>query len=352
MTTGVGASVPVVAGSATATLHRVHRKRVALVVALAVVLLVAAVLAVGIGAVWISPDRVVTSLIGQGSRAESRIIVGLRLPRVVAALLIGAALAVSGVLLQAVTRNALASPSVVGVNGGAGLGALVVLSLAPGSTSNTMVPMAAFAGAAIAGIAAYLLSRRNGIVNPGRLALIGVAVGGLTMALIQLIIVLTLMQGDVQSALRWLTGSLWGRTWDNVAQLAPWVLIGIPLAIVLAASTDILGLGDDVPRSLGSRLEALKLVLLLIAVALAGAAVAVGGSISFVGLLAPHVCRKLVGPGHRLLLPSAALVGALLVLVADTLGRAILPPTEIPVGLFTALIGAPYFLLQIRRGIA
>jgi iron complex transport system permease protein len=347
--TAITAAAP---GRAAAALAAAQRRRVAVLGELLVVLAVVLVLSIGVGAVWIDPARVVRSLVGAGTAVDQKIIVGLRLPRVLAAVLIGAALAVSGVLLQAITRNSLASPSVVGVNGGAGLGALAVLSLAPGATANTAVPLAAFAGAAVAGGAAYLLSRRQGIVNPGRLALIGVAIGGLTMALIQLIIVLTLMQGDVQASLRWLTGSLWGRTWDNVLQLTPWVAVGLPAAWILASATDILGLGDDVPRSLGSRLEALKLGLLVIAIGLAGSAVAVGGSIAFIGLVAPHVCRRLVGPGHRTLIPAAALVGAALVLAADTLGRAIVPPTEIPVGLFTALIGAPYFLLQIRRGIA
>ncbi|MGH2603687.1 MAG: FecCD family ABC transporter permease, partial [Dehalococcoidia bacterium] len=143
-----------------------------------------------------------------------------------------------------------------------------------------------------------------------------------------------------------------GRTWEHVLQVAPVALLLLPLAWLCAAQLNLLGLGDDVPRTLGSRLELVKFGLLGIAVVLAGAAVAVGGTIAFVGLLAPHVCRKLVGPGHWSLVPAAGLVGALLVVLADTLGRAILPPTEIPVGLFTALLGAPYFLLQIRRGIA
>lgn len=333
-------------------LSRIRHVRTLTVLVLLAVTAAVAVLAIGIGAVWVPPGRVLATIFGQGTPAEQRILINLRVPRVLCALGVGAALAVSGVLLQAVTRNPLASPSVVGVNGGAGLGALVVLSFSAGSSANTLVPVAAFAGAAVAGAASYLLARRGGIVNPGRLALIGVAIGGLTMALIQLVIVLTLMSGDVQSALRWLTGSLWGRTWGNVGQLAPWVLVGLPLAWALAGPADVLGLGDDVPRSLGSRLERLKVVLLAIAVGLAGSAVAVGGSIAFVGLVAPHLCRKLVGPGHRLLIPAAATFGGLLVLLADTLGRAVIPPTEIPVGLFTALIGAPYFLLQIRRGMS
>ncbi|WP_406056930.1 FecCD family ABC transporter permease [Kribbella sp. NBC_00889] len=332
-------------------LRRVGYRRRLIVVGLLALVVVASVISIGIGAVQIDLSRILRALTGTGTIADHRIVIGFRLPRILVGLCVGAGLAVSGVILQAVTRNPLASPAVIGVNGGAGLAALLVLSFSSSAAAIWQVPAAAFAGAAVAGGTTYLLSRRDGIVNPGRLALIGVAFGGLSLALIQLIIVTTSFTGDVQAALRWLTGSLWGRTWIHVEQVAPWTLVLIPLAWFLADQLNLLGLGDDVPRALGSRLEALKLGLLAIAVALAGSAVAVGGTIAFVGLLAPHLCRRLVGPGHRLLIPASACIGALLVVVADALGRAILPPAEIPVGLFTAVLGAPYFLLQLRKGL-
>ncbi|WP_427892226.1 FecCD family ABC transporter permease [Kribbella sp. GL6] len=331
-------------------LRRAAHRRLLVVLGLFALLVAVAVVSIGIGAVRIDLGRILRALAGTGTIADHRIVIGFRLPRIVVGLCVGASLAVSGVILQAVTRNPLASPAVVGVNGGAGLAALLVLSFAGSAAAIWEVPAAAFGGAAVAGGTTYLLSRRDGIVNPGRLALIGVAFGGFSLALIQLIIVTTSFTGDVQAALRWLTGSLWGRTWIHVEQVAPWTLVLLPLAWLLSDQLNLLGLGDDVPRALGSRLERVKLGLLGIAIALAGSAVAVGGTIAFVGLLAPHLCRRLVGPGHRLLIPAAACVGALLVVVADALGRAILPPAEIPVGLFTAVLGAPYFLLQLRKG--
>jgi ferric citrate transport system permease protein len=327
-----------------------HRRR-ATVLVLLVLALAAAVVSIGIGAVPISVERTLRALLGGGTFGDHLIVTQFRLPRVLVGVCVGASLAVAGALLQAVTRNPLAEPSIVGINGGAGLGAILVLSYVHGTSAALFVPAAAFAGAAIAGGSTYLLARRGGIVNPGRLALMGVAFGGLALALIQLVIVYTVYTGNVQIALQWLTGSLWNRSWSNVWQVLPATVVLIPLAWFLADQLNLLGLGDDLPRSLGSRLETLKLALLAIAVVLAGSAVAVAGTISFVGLLAPHMCRRLVGPGHRLLIPASACLGALLVTVADMAGRTLVPPTEIPVGLFTALIGAPYFLFQIRKGL-
>ncbi|HEY5836971.1 FecCD family ABC transporter permease [Streptomyces sp.] len=330
--------------------HVRARRRVTLLV-LFLFVIAMGVAGVGIGAVPLGLGRVVRGLTGAGSYADYQVVVNFRLPRIVVGACVGAALAVSGAILQAVTRNPLASPAIIGVNGGAGVGALVALSFLPGSVAGWLTPAAAFAGAAVTGATVYLLARRDGIVNPARLALVGVAVGGVTLAIIQLVLVLTAFTGDVQASMRWLTGSLWGRTWENVWQVLPFTAVLLPLAWLMSDQLDLLGLGDDVPRSLGSRLERLKGLLLALAVALAASAVAVAGTIAFVGLLAPHLCRRLVGPGHRLLIPTTACAGALLVLLADAAGRGLLPPTEIPVGLFTAVLGAPYFLFQIRRGL-
>ena len=328
------------------------RRRRAIVIGLFVATLAVGIVSVGLGAVDIGVDRVLAALVGHGTFSEQRIIVEFRLPRIVVGACVGAGLAVSGVLLQALTRNPLASPAVVGINGGAGLGAIVVLSFAHNLASSWSAPAGAFAGALLVGTVVYLLSRRGGVVNPGRLALIGVATSGLAQAGIQLVLVLTVFTGDIQVALRWLLGSLWDRSWDNVWQILPFTAVLLPLAWLLAEQLDVLGLGDDVPRALGAHLEVLKAGVLVIAVALAASAVAVAGTVAFVGLIAPHMCRRLVGPGHRALVPAAALSGALLILVADSIGRILLPPLEIPVGLLVAVIGAPYFLVQLRRGLA
>lgn len=308
------------------------------------------VISIGLGAEHLGVNRVILALIGRGTTSEELIVGQLRLPRIIAGACAGASLAVSGVLLQAVTRNPIASPAVVGINGGAGLGAVIMVSYTA-TAASWSTPVGAFVGALATGAIVYLLSRRNREVNPGRLALVGVAIGGMAMAAIQLVLVLTVFTGDIDVALRWLIGSLWNTSWTNVWQVLPFTAAGVPLAWLLAGQLDLLGLGDDVPRALGSRLETLKLVVLAVAIGLAASAVAVGGTIAFVGLIAPHVCRRLVGPGHRLLVPATALSGALLVLLADAAGRSLLPPTDIPVGLFTVVIGAPYFLFQLRRGL-
>lgn len=339
------------AGRPSASERALARRRWWIVTGLLVAVVVVAVVSIGVGAVPIPVSRVIGVLVGGGTSSDRLIVADFRLPRILCGLFVGAALAVAGTLLQAITRNPLASPAVIGINGGAGLGAVVVISFTPNSTASWATPVGAFAGAIVTGSVVYALSRRNGIVNPGRLALVGVAVGGLTMAGVQMVLVLTVFTGDIQIALRWLVGSLWSRSWSNVWQVTPFVVLLVPLAFLLARKLDLLGLGDDVPRGLGARVEALRLGILAVAIALAASAVAVGGTIAFVGLIAPHLCRRIVGPAHRLLIPATALVGALLVLIADAVGRALLPPLEIPAGLFVAIIGAPYFFVQLRRGL-
>lgn len=325
-------------------------RRRLVVAGLLVITVVAGVVSIGLGAEHLGVNRVLVTLAGHGTPTEELIIHQFRLPRIVAGACVGAGLAAAGALLQAVTRNPLASPAIVGINGGAGFGAVIMLSFAP-VAATWSTPAGAFAGAVAAGAVVYWLSRRDGVVNPGRLALVGVAIGGLFLAAIQLVLVYTVFTGDIEVALRWLVGSLWNTSWQNVWQIVPFTAVLLPMAWLLSGQLDLLGLGDEVPRALGARLETLKLSVLAVAIGLAASAVAVGGTIAFVGLIAPHMCRRLVGPGHRLLLPATALSGALLVLVADAVGRTVLAPLDIPVGLFTAIIGAPYFLVQIRRGL-
>lgn len=319
------------------------------VVTLALVTAAVAVLSAGLGAVTIAPERVVDVFGGGGTALERRVIMDFRLPRIAIAGLAGASLAIAGTILQAVTRNPLASPSVLGVNGGAGLAAAIVIFLVP-AAQDTTISLAAIAGAAASGGTTYLLSRRDGVVAPVRIALIGIAVGALALALIQLLIVRFILLGDFQVALRWLTGSIWARGWGHLLQLLPWAVAILPAAWLMADRLDVLVLGDDLARSLGSRVETLRGVLIAMAVAAAASAVAVVGTIAFVGLIAPHLGRGLVGPRHRALIPAAGLVGALLLMAADAIGRTIWAPAEVPAGLVTALIGAPYFLWLLREG--
>lgn len=283
-------------------------------------------------------------LSGGGDSGSMAIVAELRAPRVAIAVITGAALAASGVILQAVVRNPLAEPALLGVTGGAGVGGLLVLFLVPSMV--VLLPVGAFLGAAAAFGLAYVLAWQRGVL-PERLVLVGVGVSALTAALVSYLVVGRLIQ--IAEALTWLSGSIYARGWDDVA-LVLWVpCVLLPLAWLFGRQLDAIALGDDPPRSLGIRLEPARLGLLTLAVALAAGSVAVVGTIGFVGLVAPHAARSFVAGRHRRLLVVAALLGALLVLVADTVGRTLLAPTQIPAGLVTALIGTPYFGWRLWR---
>ncbi|WP_099159025.1 FecCD family ABC transporter permease [Virgibacillus ndiopensis] len=307
--------------------------------------LVIAIVAVGVGAVFISPIDVMQSMLGKDDGGTGFIIMTYRLPRIVMAIFVGAGLGVSGAILQGIIRNPLASPDVIGITKGAGLAAAIVVLLFP-QAPVVMLPIAALAGAAIITVILYLFAYKKG-VNPSTLALVGIALGAICHAGIQFLMVKFPI--EINAALVWLTGSIWGKSWNDVLLLAPWILLLVPVSILLANRLDILNLGDDVAEGLGEPAERTRGILLAVAVALAGASVAVVGSLGFLGLIAPHIARQLVGNRHQLLLPTAAVMGMLLLLLADALGRGLAPPAEIPAGIFTAVLGAPYFLFLLRK---
>ncbi|MFD1040282.1 FecCD family ABC transporter permease [Virgibacillus byunsanensis] len=323
-------------------MHLPHHVRLIILVVITVCV---AILAVGVGAVFITPLEFFQSLFGVTDGGSSFIIMNYRLPRIVMAFLVGAGLGVSGAILQGIIRNPLASPDVIGITKGAGLAAAIVVLLFPNSPVIAL-PIAALSGAMVITAILYLFAYKQG-VNPSTLALIGIALGAVAQAGIQFLMVK--FPVAINAALVWLTGSLWGKSWEDVLLLLPWIIVLVPLSILLANKLDILNLGDDVAEGLGEHTERTRVLLLGIAVALAGASVAVVGSIGFLGLIAPHIARQIVGNRHRLLLPTAAIMGALLLLLADALGRGIAPPAEVPAGIFTAVLGAPYFLFLLRK---
>ena len=285
-------------------------------------------------------SQVIDTLLGGGNALSQRVILQLRLPRLLVSLVAGASLAVSGLLLQGVVRNPLAGPEIVGITSGAGLGALTLLVIFPQSPIEA-VPLAALIGAWLAFGLVYGLSWNKGI-SPTRFALMGVAMSAFCGAGIQILVVFSKLR--VAQALVWLAGSTYARSWEDLGRLIWFPLVLIPLAFFLCRWLDLMALGEDLPRSLGVSLQRARGLVLAIAVALAAAAVSTVGTVSFVGLMAPHTARLLVGSHHRHLLPITALLGALIVLVADIVGRIILAPKEIPTGLVTALLGTPYFL--------
>ncbi|MEM6593083.1 MAG: iron ABC transporter permease, partial [Cyanobacteria bacterium P01_C01_bin.73] len=269
-----------------------------------------------------------------------------RLPRALVALLVGMGLATAGTILQGLTRNPLAAPGIIGINSGASLVAVAFIVLLPNAPISWL-PVAAFLGGLGAAIAIYLFAWNQGS-SPVRLILVGVGLTSLTGAFTSLMITFGNIY-DVSQAMVWLTGSVYGRSWEHLWPLLPWLIIFLPLTLVLARDLDTLNLGDTLAQGLGSRIEWTRSVLLLCTVALAGASVATAGTIGFVGLMAPHLARQLVGPSHAGLLPVAALAGAGIVELADLVGRLLFAPIELPCGVITAIIGAPYFLWLLYR---
>ena len=270
-----------------------------------------------------------------------------RLPRVVAALLAGAALALAGAVIQGVSRNPLAEPGIIGVAGGAGLGAITVITLVP-ATGFWLQAGAAGIGAAVAATLVFLTAARRGFASD-TLVLVGIGVSAGAMSLIQMLITWT-DPWNAAKALTWLSGSTYGRTFENLLPMTIALLAVVPLLVRLRGTLDLLSVDEETPRVLGVPVPRARLVLLLGAVVLTGAAVAGVGVVLFVGLVAPHAARAIVGRRHARMLPVAALLGATLVCVADLLGRTLIAPTQLPAGLLTAVIGTPYFVWLLYRG--
>ena len=269
-----------------------------------------------------------------------------RVPRVLAALLAGAALALAGTIVQAVCRNSLAEPSLLGVTSGAGLGAVTMILLVPGVGIWPMSAAAGLGALVVFGLV-YALSAKGGLGSE-RLVLVGIGAQAGTTALISLV-VLVLAPWDVDLALTWLSGSTYGRSMSQLLPVALALLVVVPLAATYRRELDVLTLDEDTPRVLGLAVDRSRLVLLAAAALTTAAAVCAVGVVAFVGLVAPHAARALVGARHGRVLPVAMLLGALLVSVADTLGRVVIAPGQIPAGLGTALLGAPYFVWLLWR---
>ncbi|ODT81518.1 MAG: iron ABC transporter permease [Pelagibacterium sp. SCN 64-44] len=318
---------------------------------LAGLLLGTALVSLNLGSFAIGPAELLNTLLGHGSPKQELALYSIRLPRLVMAMLVGVGLALSGAVLQGISRNGLADPGILGLNSGAGLAVVSLLYLRQQSIltlPGAVWPAIAFVGAMGAAISIYLLARRQGQVEPGRMLLAGIAINaGLSAAM--LVISMRLDRRLYDAATVWLAGSLSGAKWADVLAILPWLVCLVPLLVGLVRVLDLLGVGDDAAIGLGARVENARLALLAIAVAFAGAAVALAGAIGFVGLLGPHIARLMVGPRHGLLLPAAALVGAALMVTGDLIGRNLLAPVELPVGVVVAVIGAPYFLYLLVR---
>ena len=267
-----------------------------------------------------------------------------RLPRAVLAILLGGALAISGVLVQSVVRNPLASPDILGINNAAGLVAVSVLMFLPNLAFYWM-PIFAFLGGVLSFVILWIVCGFN--FRPIKMAIIGVALSALWAAISHYLMLTNPV--EINTAMLWLTGSLWGRSWSYLNVVLPWLVVLLPLPFIFCRDLDTLGLGENKASTLGVTVNKVQISVLVLAVALSATAVAICGPIAFLGLVAPHLARRLVGGRHRTLLPAALIIGALLLQLSDILARVIDPPTELPAGILTAIIGAPYFFYLLMR---
>lgn len=322
-------------------------KKAALLGITTLALIAAVVLSIGLGSVQLSPTDTISTLFGSGDEANHTILWDIRIPRVLLALLIGANLAASGALLQAVMLNPLADPGLTGVSSGAAVAVLFILLAQPKYAS--LVPLAAIVGGLIAAFLVYTWAwnRQTGF-TPIRIILSGVAVNAVFGGVIGL---LSLLYSDkLPSALQWLNGSLSGKGMNAVEVLLPYSFIGWIAALLCIRQANILRLGEQVAHNLGQNLNRIRFTLSFVAVYLAAISVSTVGLVGFVGLIVPHIARLLVGSDYKQALPMSLLLGALMLLAADTAGRTAFAPTEIPAGIVMSMLGGPYFLYLMRKG--
>lgn len=319
---------------------------------LLIAMIAAVLLSVNCGYSRIPYSDVIASLLHPGDPNASVILLQIRLPRIVLAVLCGMGLALSGCVLQAVTENPLADPGILGINAGAGFTVMLFLTLFPALHTSTMIyqPLFAMAGGLLAAVLLYVFSKRNGKVRPAYLLLGGIGLSA-GFSSVMLIMAADMENSSYQLVARWLAGNIWGTSWYQVKALLPYLLLLIPLLFTKTGVLDLLLLGEDVSLALGVQVERERKILLAVAVALAASCISVSGGIGFIGLVSPHIARKFVGGRHPLLLPASMLFGGLLLLLADTIGRSLFGPIEIPVGIVISVLAAPYFLILLRRQI-
>jgi iron complex transport system permease protein len=338
-----------------------YRRRTPWTIAgLMLLLAVAMLAAISLGAVAVPVQKValilggaIFSTAGEWSAAEEQIILAIRLPRVIAGLVVGAGLATAGVLFQGLLRNPMADPYIIGTSGGASLGATLALLLTARIGLKIdwlgfgLVPAFAFVGAVVTVFLVYNVARVGKRTPITTLLLAGFAISSMLTAIMSFLLLIG--ENSIRGTLLWLMGGLGTNAWEQLALVGPLVALGLAIAWRYSADLNALLMGEEQASYLGVDVERRKVVLLLLGAFLTAASVTISGLIGFVGLVVPHVTRLAFGPDHRLLLPAAALAGGCFLILADLLARLVLAPTEIPVGIVTALVGAPFFLYLLRR---
>lgn len=335
-------------------IHPLLRKKQRILFILLLALIsVTALISLGLGAAGLSYDRLIPVFLGEGTFKEEFVLFSIRLPRLIITILAGMALALSGAILQGITRNDLADPGIIGINSGAGVAIaafFLFIPIEPGSFVY-MIPLVAFLGALLTACFIYIFAySKNTGFQPVNLVLVGI---GFSSALSGTMIVLisSAEREKVDFIVQWLAGNIWGADWPFIWALLPWLVTLIPFTLYKASRLNLLGLNESVAIGVGVAIEKERIILLLTAIALAASAVSVTGGISFIGLMAPHIAKTLVGPRNQLFIPLAILIGGWLLLFADTIGRNLVEPNGIPAGIMVALIGAPYFLYLLLKKI-
>lgn len=322
-------------------------------VAMLLILLILAtfVVSLGLGSSTVSFDRILPTLFGQGTFKDEFVLFSIRLPRILITLLAGMALALSGSILQGITRNELADPGIVGINSGAGVGVAIFFLFAPleVGTFVYLLPVVAFASALLTATLIYLFAYKRGEgVQPLKMILTGV---GFSTALsgVMIVLISSVDRVKVDFISTWLAGNIWGTDWPFVLALLPWLIVLVPYALFKSKALNLLSLGESSAVGAGVTVQKDRILLLLAAVALAASAVSVTGGIAFIGLMAPHIARGLVGPAHQRFMLISLLVGGWLLLLADTIGRNLGDSDGIAAGIVVAFIGAPYFLYLLLK---
>lgn len=323
----------------------------AIIVLLCALVLLMAVISMNVGKMNLSPLEVVKVLIGQGTDKQNLTVFEFRLPRIVLAVLIGAGMAIAGSVMQTLLRNDLASPGTLGISSGAGLFVLLYITVfsVKGFFSPFILPVLAFAGGITAALLIFLLAYRKGReISPTGLILTGVAVGTGYGAL-SLMITLKLEKKQYDFALRWQAGDLWGADWKYISVLLPWVLLFGLYIFYKSRTLNTLNLGNQTASGLGVAIRREFIGLALAAVALSSGSVALGGNFFFVGMISPHIARKLAGSNHKVMLPISGLVGALIILLADTITRTVSMGADVPTGVIITILVTPYFLYLLSK---
>lgn len=328
----------------------VRKQRLILLASLGLIILTA-IASMAWGYSSFSFDRLIPVLFGQGTFKEEFVLFSVRLPRIFITLLSGMALALSGSILQSITRNDLADPGIIGINSGAGVAIACFFLYFPIDVGSFIyvLPLVAFIGALVTAALIYVFSySRTSGLDPIRLVLVGV---GFSLALsgIMIVIISSAERSKVDFIAKWIAGNIWGTDWPFIWALLPWLILLIPFTLYKSQRLKLLALSEPSAIGVGLKLERERLVLILTAVAAAASAVSVTGGIAFIGLMAPHMAKALVGPRNQLFIPVAVLLGGWLLLTADTIGRNLTAPDGIPAGIMVSLIGVPYFAYLLLR---